>query len=235
MNAQTASRNSTPKLVPDPSFGVRLPAHIVAGRALCITDPLKTKSTLLREVQPNDLAKLSRVADFWNSGYDLTSTPKDRGLLVRDGPYGVTSVTADRVVLKANRRYAGAHAPKFERVVVRFISDPIAAVTALTDGSVDVISSQSARNLVAAIRAVPGAKIASGFDGAWECLDRYFVHSRNSSFARELTGTPLRLGMSGSSRYAKVDVAAARALLDAAGVTAPRVCILFDPSNPAAR
>jgi peptide/nickel transport system substrate-binding protein len=36
----------------------------------------------------------------------------------------------------------------------------------------------------------------------------------------------------GSEQYAKVDVAASRALLAKAGVSDPQVCILFDPTNP---
>jgi peptide/nickel transport system substrate-binding protein len=251
-------------------FGAGLPAHIVAGRALGITDPGKAKAALLAAVTSDDPIKLSKVATFWNTGYDLTSTPKDRGLLVSDGPYSVTSVTADRVVLQANRHYIGAHSPKFERVVVKSISDPLAAVKALADGSVDVISPAPSRDVNAAMRAVSGSKITSAIDGSWEHLDLQFAHGRNATFASvkvrqafldvvprqqilDQLVTPLERGAmlrnsqlflpgtagydaatkaNGSSRYSAVDVAAARALLASAGVTAPQVCILFDPSNP---
>ena len=130
MNAQTASRSSTPKLVPDPSFGVGLPAHIVAGRALCITDPLKTKSTLLGAVQANYLAKLSRVAAFWNSGYDLTSTPKAR----------LTSSRLSRraTSLRRSGRYRGRRSPAVstERGNTSTGTSYIAA-TALSPGRAD--------------------------------------------------------------------------------------------------
>lgn len=251
-------------------FGVGLPAHIVAGRALGVSDPAKSTAMLLKAVRTDNRTQLAKLAAFWNNGYNVTSTPKDRGLLVSDGPYSITSITADRLVLQANRHYRGAHSPKFERVVVKFISDPLAAVKALGDGSVDVISPAPSRDVNAAIRAVDGAKIMSGFDGAWEHLDLQFAHGRNATFTslkvrqafldvvprQQLldqlivplepratlrdsqlflpgtSGYDAATKVNGSAQYAKVDVAAAKGLLESAGVTAPQVCILFDPSNP---
>ncbi len=251
-------------------FGVGLPAHIVAGRALSITNPQRANAALLKAVQTADRVRLAKIAAFWNTGFDFTSTPKDKGLLVSDGPYTITSVNSDRVILQANKRYSGAHAGRFERVVVRFISDPLAAVTALRNGTVDVISPQPALDVDKAIRALPGVKVTSGFDGAWEHLDLQFSHSRNGTFDDEKVRqafldvvprkamldqliVPLERGatlrssqvflpgsagydaaarQNGSAAFDRVDVAGAKALLTSAGVSAPQVCVLFDPSNP---
>ena len=251
-------------------FGVGLPAHIVAGRALGITDARKANAALLSAVQSDDSARLAKIAAMWNTGFDFTSTPKDKGLLVSDGPYSISSITSGEVVLRANRAYSGAHAARFERVVVKFISDPLAAVKALGNGSVDVISPQPALDVERAIRAVPGAHVAGGFDGAWEHLDLQFSHSRNGTFDNpkvrrafldvvprkamlDQLVVPLQNGatlrssqvflpgsagydravqQNGSAAFARVDVAAAKGLLTSAGVSAPRVCVLFDPSNP---
>lgn len=163
-------------------FEVGLPAHIVAGRALALADPMRAKAALLSAVRSADAQRLAKIAGFWNTAYNVTTTPKDRGLLVSNGPYRVVTVSADRVVLQANHHYTGAHSPRFERVVVRFISDPLAAVTALADGSVDVISPAPSRAVNAAIRAVAGAKVTSGFDGSWEHLDLQFTRGRNDTF-----------------------------------------------------
>jgi peptide/nickel transport system substrate-binding protein len=251
-------------------FGVGLPAHIVAGRALGIHDPQKAENALVKAVQSDDTARLAKVADFWNTGFNFTTTPKDTGLLVSDGPYTIRDISADHLTLVANPRYAGAHRPQFARVVLRFIADPLAQVQALRAGSVDVISPQPSTDIEKQLGAIDGVKVTSGFDGAWEHLDLQFSHSRNGTFDSALvrkaflevvprqqilkqlvsplekgatlrssqlflpgqTGYAAAVKSNGSALYAKVDVAGAKALLVKAGVSAPQVCILFDPSNP---
>lgn len=168
-------------------FGVGLPAHVVAGRALGIADPARAEDALLKAVRSDDTARLARIASLWNTGFDFTTTPKDRSLLVSDGPYRVTDIDAkDHVTLEANPHYTGAHKPQFERVSLRFISDPLAAVHALDSGAVDIISPQPSPDVEKAIRAVGGVTTISGFDAAWEHIDLQFSHSRNGAFDNPL-------------------------------------------------
>ncbi len=251
-------------------FDVGLPAHVVAKHALGSKSAQSAKSALLKAVQTNNSAELAKLATVWNTAYDFTSTPKNADLLVSDGPYLVSSITPDAITLTANPRYSGAHQPHFERVIMRVISDPLAQVQALRAGTVDVISPTPATDVDAAIAAIHGVKMTSGFDGTWEHLDLQFSHSRDGTlddprvraafvdmvprqqildqvvkplekkavlrnsqlFLPGSAGYDSAVVKNGSTALANPDVAGAKALLAQAGVSAPQVCILFDPSNP---
>ncbi|MCU1420803.1 MAG: transporter family substrate-binding protein, partial [Microbacteriaceae bacterium] len=250
--------------------GVGVPAHVVATKALGIRSPAAASKALIAAIQHDDTGRLSAIASTWNSAFNLTTTPKDRSLLVSDGPYTVTAISPTKVTLAANRRYTGAHRPQFEHVVLRTISDPLAAVKALADGTVDVATPQPSADVDAALRRVDGATVTTSSDGTWEQLDLQSSKSRNGTFDDERVRRafldvvprqqildrmvrPLQRGASnrdsfvflpgsagyaqsvatnGSKQFARVDVAGAKALLAKAGVTAPQVCILFDPANP---
>ena len=56
--------------------------------------------------------------------------------------------------------------------------------------------------------------------------------STRSSCVPARTGYADAIADNGSREYARTDVDAAIALLAEAGVVSPRVCILYDPSNP---
>ncbi len=164
-------------------FGVGMPAHVVAEKALGVSGATKAKKALIAAVQDRDTAALAKLSWFWDTGYNFTSMPKDRSLLVSDGPYTLTDFAAgDHVTLTANPRYTGDHRPKFERVVIRYITDPLAAVHAFTSGAVDVVSPQPTQDVVKALLAAKGATVIGGFDGAWEHLDLQFAHSRSGVF-----------------------------------------------------
>lgn len=251
-------------------FGVGLPAHVVAKHAFGSKTVQSAENSLLKAVRSNDTAALAKLARVWNTAYDFTSTPKSTDLLVSDGPYTVSSITQDAITLAANPHYSGDHRPRFARVVLRVISDPLAQVQALKAGTVDVISPTPAADVDSAIAAIHGVTTTSGFDGAWEHLDLQFSHSRNGTFddprvraafldvvpRQKILDTVVKplekkaalrssqvflpgsagydqaVAKNGSKAIAKTDVAAAKALLAQAGVSAPPVCILFDPSNP---
>ena len=163
-------------------FGVGVPAHVVAAQALGIHSAAAASKALVGAVQRRDIAKLSAISSTWNSAFNLSSTPKDRSLLVSDGPYTVTSISPSSVALTANRRYSGAHRPQFEHVVLRTISDPLAATKALSDGTVDVTTPQPSAGVLRALRRVTGATVRTTTDGTWEQLDLQLSKSRNGTF-----------------------------------------------------
>jgi peptide/nickel transport system substrate-binding protein len=253
------------------AFGVGLPAHVVAGEALGIKDHQAAKAAMIKAIDGKEQGPLEKVSRFWNSGFNFTSMPEDRALVVGSGPYVISKLVADQyVTLTANPRYVGDHQPKFETVTIRFISDPLAAVSALKAGDVDVISPQSTVEVAKALLSAGDVTVLGGFDGAYEHLDLQFANSKNGTFSNPLVrraflavvprqqildslvlplqedaqlrssqvflpgsdGYAEAVTANGSEQYAKVDVAAARALLAEAGVSSPRVCILFDPTNP---
>jgi peptide/nickel transport system substrate-binding protein len=164
-------------------FGVGLPAHIVAEKSLGIGDPQKAKDALVKAVTAKDPKALAKISRFWNSGFNFTSMPKDRDLVVGDGPYVISDLVAnDHVTLEANPHYSGDHRPKFERVTIRFISDPLAAVKALRDGTVDIVSPQATEDVAKALLATKDVTVLSGIDGSYEHLDLQFSHSKNGTF-----------------------------------------------------
>ncbi len=90
---------------------VLLPAHIASRMANVpnVVDPILS----------GDLDSVQRIADFWNSGWNLTPGSIDTTLLPSNGPYRVDSYTAeDGLVLVANDKWWGIP-PETERVVVR--------------------------------------------------------------------------------------------------------------------
>ena len=54
------------------------------------------------------------------------------------------------MTLKANENYKGDHKPRTPSTVFRFIGDPLAQVTALQNGEVDIINPQARATLTAA-------------------------------------------------------------------------------------
>lgn len=168
-------------------FGVGLPAHVVAGKALGIKNHQKAKDALVRAVTGNDHAALAKISRFWNTGFNFTSMPKDPELVVSTGPYVLTGLVAnDHATLTANPHYTGDHQPRFEIVTVRFIPDPLAAVRALTAGEVDVIAPQATDDVVKALGSATGITVRGGFDGAYEHLDLQIGHGRSGVFSDPL-------------------------------------------------
>ena len=168
-------------------FGVGLPAHVVAKNALGLKDAQKAKDALVKAIQADDTTRLAKIARFWDTGFNFTSMPRNKDLLVGTGPYTITDfVAGDHLTLTANPRYTGAHKPRFERVVVRFITDPLAAVDAFRKGEVDVVAPQPSEDVVKELVKVEKATVLSGADGSYEHLDLQFAHSKSGAFDNPL-------------------------------------------------
>ena len=106
-----------------------LPAHVAARAAGVpnVVDPILSR----------DDDVVSRIAEFWNTGWNLTPGSIDTSLLPSAGPYRVDSYTPeDGVVLVANEAWWGIP-PETERVVIWPKGNEVAAK--LADGSLDVL------------------------------------------------------------------------------------------------
>ena len=165
------------------AFQVGLPAHVVGKRALGTDDPSGAKAAVTEAIQTADekaLAKLSRV---WNSDFNVDTMPGDGQLLVGSGPYSITAIDAgESVTLTANAAYRGRNQPSIETIVVRTITDPLAAIAALEDGEVDVLSPASTPDVLSALEKIEGVTVESGFGGTWEHLDLQFANGRSDVF-----------------------------------------------------
>ncbi len=167
------------------AFGVGLPAHVVAQRALGIEDPQEAKDALVAAIQNNDEAALASLSNVWNSDWNFTELPSgdDANLLVVNGPYQISDFVADQyITLTANENYRGENTPQVEEITVRFIADPLAAVQALENGDVDVIQPQATADVLTALEAIDGITVNTGVGGTYEHVDLQFDQSKSGHF-----------------------------------------------------
>lgn len=165
------------------SFPGPLPAHVVGQKALEIDSADDAKKAVVEAIQNNDAAALAPISSFWNSGFNFTELPEDPALYLSSGPYVIKDFVADQyITLVANREYKGDNKPTIEEVTVRFISDPLAAVQALQNGEVDVISPQATADIKSALDAVTGITVLTGLEGTYEHIDLQFSDSKSGTF-----------------------------------------------------
>ena len=114
-----------------------MPAH-VAAKAAGIDN-----AAFIKAVETDDIATLTKVADFWNTGWTLDKAKglPDASIIPAAGPYIVSAWDPGQsVTLTANPKWWGTPA-KTPTVVMRFL-DQDQQVAALQSGEVDVIQPQ---------------------------------------------------------------------------------------------
>lgn len=165
------------------SFAAPLPAHVMGKNALGLEDNEEAKQAVIDAIQNEDQEALAGLSAFWNSGFNFTSLPDDPERYLSSGPYVITDFKADQfITLKANSEYVGDNKPAIEEITVRFIPDPLAAVQALENGEVDVISPQATADIKSALDAVDGVTVLTGLEGTYEHVDLTFSNSKNGTF-----------------------------------------------------
>lgn len=235
------------------AFDVGLPAHVVAQAVEPQKDTEEAtagalaKDWLVEAIQTDDVTALAAIAQVWNQGF----TAEGELPFVGSGPYTIAEAHQEAVTLTANPRYTGSRLPHFETVVVRTITDPLAAIAALRDGEVDVIAPTPNPEVTAALDGLPDVTVQTGQSSMFEHLDLQFGGGKNPTFTdpllREAFLATVPVGEIAEAADAEVrtsfvfaetgeatapDIARAKRLISQAAVTAPPVCILFDPSNP---
>ncbi|MGK3950695.1 ABC transporter family substrate-binding protein [Microbacterium sp. I2] len=162
-------------------FTPPLPAHVVAKNALGIEDNEEAKQALLDAIESEDAAALAPISSFWNSGFNFTELPDDPERYLASGPYMITDFVADEyITLKANPEYKGENAANIEEITIRFIPDPLAAVQALENGEVDIISPQATADIKTALDGIDGITVLTGLEGTYEHVDLQFDQGKNS-------------------------------------------------------
>ena len=161
---------------------IQFPAAAVAKMAgVSVADFLKAiKSTPkgdLKSPSPaNDvLMKMGKVV---NTGYDASALPTDKSLLISGGPLMVSAWSPKQsMTLVKNPEYKGTHEVKFDKLVIRFIGDANAQVTALQNGEVDAIQPQASADTVKALKAATGTKLLQGDQVSYDHIDLNFKSS----------------------------------------------------------
>ena len=154
------------------------PAHVLAEKAGVSLEEFVELINTLPEgnpdapVAPN--ATLKAAADFWNTGYDVTTMPSDESLLVASGPFIVTDFQAESsITLEKNPEYKGTMSPAYDQLIIRFIGDANAQVTALQNGEVNAIQPQASADTLTALEA-NNATVHAGNQVAYDHLDLTF-------------------------------------------------------------
>ncbi len=161
---------------------IQLPAHVVASEIGVSTKDLTQAFLKTPAGDPDNPAPanatLNKAAKLVNTGFDTTSLPKDKKLLVSGGPLQVSAWTPKQsMTLVPNKYYKGKHAVKFGKLVIRFIGDANAQVTALQNGEVDAIQPQASADTLKALKAASGVKVQTGNQVAYDHLDLNFKSS----------------------------------------------------------
>jgi peptide/nickel transport system substrate-binding protein len=158
-----------------------LPAHVVAKGALGISDVQAAKDAVIRAITDRDTAALASISHFWNTGFTVSDTA-NTALLVGSGPYLISRVTpGESVELTANARYSGAHPAGFQHVRVLYISNPLAAVQALSSEEVQVIAPAVTLDIVNAYQG-SGQSVVTGVGSRFERLDLRVSGSKSGKF-----------------------------------------------------
>ncbi len=154
---------------------VNLPAHIVAEKALGISDPTKAKDAFIKAVDENDKDALLKISNFYNTGFDYSKMPEDKDLALSDGAYLMKEFKENEyMTLVKNPDFKGDHKASIDEVTVRWNEDPLAQVQALENGELDMFLPQVTSDVVKAAEKIDGVKIQKGLDSTYEHIDLKF-------------------------------------------------------------
>lgn len=144
-------------------------AHAVADLALDVTDPQEAKDALVAAFRDNDTATLAKIAPVWNEGFNFTSMPSDPRVHLSTGPYILSEfVENQHLTLVRNEKFDWGRVPAIDEVTFRFTEDPLAAITALQNGEVDLISPQSSVDVLQTLAGIDGIEYSTGVEATWE-------------------------------------------------------------------
>ncbi|AZI57445.1 ABC transporter family substrate-binding protein [Nakamurella antarctica] len=143
-----------------------MPAHIAAKGAGLSTDG--DGAALVAAIQNNDTATITKIADFWNTGWDYeVDLPKlpDTAILPSSGPYKVQNGSNGNLTLVKNDKWWGTPA-KTNTLVFKLVSDQ-EWVQAMANGEIDSFDpSNVTGDIVDQLKAKPDAisyKVGEGY------------------------------------------------------------------------
>jgi peptide/nickel transport system substrate-binding protein len=153
-----------------------LPAHAVYNAAYGTKTKAATASADIKKaIESNDTAAMKKIAKAWSTGFDMTSTPSDKSLILSDGPYKIAAIAKNASIsLVPNTSYSWGPLPKISKFTFRVIQDPTAQVQALQNGEVSVIYGQADADTAAALKASSGVSSSTTPSATYEHVDLTF-------------------------------------------------------------
>jgi peptide/nickel transport system substrate-binding protein len=150
-------------------------AHALGEIALGIDDPAEAKQAVIDAFKNDDVAALGPISETWNNGFNFTSLPDDERLYLSYGAYVITDFVENQyITLERNEDYTWGPEPKVDSITIRYTEDPLAAVTALQNGEVDLIAPQSSVDVLATLEGIDGVTYTTGDEGTYEHVDLTF-------------------------------------------------------------
>jgi peptide/nickel transport system substrate-binding protein len=158
-------------------IGIGKPVHALTQLAFPSDSNQAAKVRFFKAVREKNWATLKRVADQWNTAYNILNTtgvtkstnPK---LLVSSGAYIVESAAPGKsVTMVLNPRYKSGPKPAIKRFQLVIINDATAAAQALANGEVDVMLPQPTKESVAALKLQRGTTVAGSSAALYEHID----------------------------------------------------------------
>jgi len=160
------------------NFTASVPAHVVAMHALGIKDPTAANAAFVKAAKGNDKAALSKISNFWNTGFDFDAMPSDPSLIVSDGAYVLKDYKASQfMTFEVNPAYTWGPKPTIKTITYQFLPDATAAVQAIANGEVAIYepehpTTDTTKGLAAL--ADQGIKMNVGVAGSYEHVDLVF-------------------------------------------------------------
>ena len=150
-------------------------AHAIANIALGIEDADEGKQAVIDAFQNNDAEALAKIANVWNTGFDFTSLPDNELLYLSSSAYVMTDYVENQyLTVTARDDYDWGPAPKVESITIRYTEDPLASVTALQNGEVDLIQPQSSVDVIETLEGIDGITYQAEEEGTYEHVDVMF-------------------------------------------------------------
>ena len=150
-------------------------AHALANLALGIEDPEEGKQAVIDAFANNDAEALAELANVWNTGFDYTSMPDNELLYLSSSAYVMTDYVENQyLTVTAREDYDWGPAPKVESITIRYTEDPLASVTALQNGEVDLIQPQSSVDVIETLAGIEGITYQPEEEGTYEHVDVIF-------------------------------------------------------------
>ncbi len=156
-------------------------AHAIASVALGVEvgegddAGVEGKQRVVDAFFENNVEDLSQIARSWNEDFNFTSLPDNPLLYLAYGPYVMTDFVENQyLTLTARDDVEWDPAPKVESITIRYTEDPLASVTALQNGEVDLIQPQSSVDVISTLEGIDGIEYTTQEEGTYEHVDVIF-------------------------------------------------------------
>jgi peptide/nickel transport system substrate-binding protein len=118
---------------------ISVPAHVVGKAAGIGGNVAAVRAGVLSAISDSKPDVLASLATAYSSAFAPTAGLDN---FVTDGAYTISAVSADELLLKAVRDYAGLHSGVAETVDIRIYSDNASALKAVGAGKADIVAPQ---------------------------------------------------------------------------------------------